>query len=170
MTPIQEARQRVLLAAAHIEFQEGLNKHSYFKVNNRTLSHDLVQDTFVKTWTYLVKGGKIEVMKAFLYHVLNNLIVDEYRKRKMVSLDLMREKGIDPPFKDSGNLFNIIDGRTAMALIKHLPDRYQKVIKMRYIQDLSLTEMSKLTGLSKNVMAVQVHRGLDKLKMLYTEY
>lgn len=33
-------------------------------------------------------------MKAFPYHVLNNLIVDEYRKRKTASLDDLLEKGV----------------------------------------------------------------------------
>ncbi len=38
---------------------------------------------------------------------------------------------------------------------------------VRYVQDLSLSEMSFLTGKTKNVMAVQVHRGLEKLKVIY---
>jgi DNA-directed RNA polymerase specialized sigma24 family protein len=38
---------------------------------------------------------------------------------------------------------------------------------MRYIDDLSLTEMSKITGQSKNTMAVQAHRGLAMLKKAY---
>jgi hypothetical protein len=41
------------------------------------------------------------------------------------------------------------------------------VIKMRYMQDLSLKEMSLITGQTQNAMAVQVHRGLAKLKDLY---
>lgn len=85
LTKLQEKQQRVLLTTAHNDYGVALNKHSYFKLGNRSQSTDLVQDTFIKTWSYLVKGGKIEVMKAFLYHVLNNLIVDEYRKRKTVS-------------------------------------------------------------------------------------
>jgi hypothetical protein len=35
------------------------------------------------------------------------------------------------------------------------------------MQDLSLDEMSALTGKTKNVMAVQVHRGLERLKAIY---
>ena len=40
-------------------------------------------------------------------------------------------------------------------------------MKMRYIQDLSLKEMSLLTGQSRATLAVQTHRGLAKLKLLY---
>lgn len=111
LTKLQEKKQRVLLTTAHNDYGAALNKHSYFKLGNRSQSTDLVQDTFIKTWSYLVKGGKIEVMKAFLYHVLNNLIVDEYRKRKTVSLDLLLEKGIEPRSKDFDQLISIIDSK-----------------------------------------------------------
>ncbi|MCX6702497.1 MAG: sigma-70 family RNA polymerase sigma factor [Candidatus Wolfebacteria bacterium] len=113
----------------------------------------------MKTWSYLVKGGKIDLMKAFLYHILNNLIVDEYRKHKVISLDGLTEKGLEPiSNNDSKNLFNILDGKAALLLIQRLPKIYQKVMRMKYVQDLSLKEMSLITGQSKNAIAVQIHR------------
>lgn len=169
MTQKETIQQRELLTAAHFDFQKGLNARAFFKLNDHQTGEDMVQDTFMKTWMYLVRGGKIDVMKAFLYHILNNLIIDEYRKRKHagVSLDLLLEKGFEPSFVNSDKLLNMLDGKLAVLLIKNLPPVYQKVIRMRYIQDLSLKEMSLITGKSKNIMAVQVHRGLQKLKVLY---
>jgi RNA polymerase sigma-70 factor (ECF subfamily) len=167
MKKLQEAQQRILLATAHRDFVKGLSQHSFYKLGNQALGDDLVQDTFIKTWSYLVKGGKIDTMKAFLYHVLNNLIIDEYRKRKTVSLDVLLEKGYEPQSKDSDRLVSMIDSKEILVFIKKLPERYQKAIKMRYIQDLSLKEMSLLTGQTQNAMAVQVHRGLAQLKKLY---
>ena len=108
------------------------------------------------------------IMKAFLYHVLNNLIVDEYRKRKAISLDVLFEKGFEPSNDDSGRVLNILDGKAALLLIQRLPVKYQKVMRMRYVQDLSLEEMSLITGQTKNTLAVQAHRGLEKLKLLYS--
>lgn len=168
MNKSQEARYRLMLTAAHKDHEAALNKHSYFKLNNRALGNDLVQDTFIKTWSYLVKGGKIDVMKAFLYHVLNNLIIDEYRKRKTTSLDVLLEKGFEPQAaKDSDRLVSIIDSKDALALVKQLPEKYQKIIRMRYKQDLSLKEMALLTGQTQNTIAVQIHRGLEQLKKMY---
>ncbi len=167
MTSKQEAQRQKVLTKAHHDFEKALNLHAFFKVHNHALGEDLVQDTFIKTWAYLVKGGKIDLMKAFLYHVLNNLIVDEYRKHKTVSLDVLLEKGFEPSSDDSGRLLDILDGKNALFLIQRLPKTYQKVMRMRYVQDLSLEEMSLVTGQSKNAIAVQLHRGLEKLKVLY---
>src|SRR3989338_2348091 len=111
MTPKQQTKSRAVLSMAHNDFAKGLNVHAFFKLHNREVGEGLVQDTFMKTWSFLVKGGKIDVMKAFLYHVLNNLIVDEYRKHKTSSLDALREKGFEPSAYNSKHLSNDIDGK-----------------------------------------------------------
>ncbi len=167
MTPKHETKQQVILSTAHEHYGKKLNSYAFFRVSNRAVSEDLVQDTFRKTWSYLVKGGKIDVMKSFLYHVLKDLIVDEYRKRKSSSLDALIANGFEPGEDNSERLVNVLDGKRAILLISSLPEKYQKVLKMRYVQDLSLKEMSLITGQSKETLAVQVHRGLKKLKALY---
>jgi RNA polymerase sigma-70 factor (ECF subfamily) len=157
------------LNVAYHDYEKGLNARAFFKVSNHAIGEDLVQDTFIKTWKYLAKGGKIETMKAFLYHVLNNLIIDQYRKHKTTSLDIILEKGFEPVDEkdDFKHLYDILDGKKALLLIARLPKKYQKVMRMRYMEDLTLKEMSLATGQSRNVIAVQAHRGLEILKSLY---
>ena len=168
MKPKQKAQQQRALTSAHREYGKGLNSYAFFKTNSHEIGEDLVQDTFMKTWAYLIKGGKIDVMKAFLYHVLNNLIVDEYRKHKATSLDVLIEKGFDPGNNESLELLtNSLDSKAAVLLIQQLPETYRKVMTMRYAQDLSLKEISLITGKTKNAVAVQLHRGLEKFKILY---
>jgi len=133
MTPKQKINRSEVLTLAHHNYEKGLNSHAFFKVNNHAIGEDLVQNTFLKTWIYLVKGGKIDVMKAFLYHVLNNLIVDEYRKKKTTSLDILIENGYEPKDINSDDLLNFLDGKSAILLIQRLPEKYQKVMRMKYI-------------------------------------
>lgn len=168
MTTTETLERTDRLTLAHRTYEKGLSAHAFFKVNDHAVSEDLVQDTFMKTWKYLAQGGKIEVMKAFLYHVLNHLIVDQYRKRKTSSLDTLAEKGFEPSAGDHTRLFNQMDGKAAVLLISQLPLTYQKVLRMRYVQELSLGEISLITGQTRNAIAVQMHRGLAKLKLLHT--
>ncbi len=163
----EENIQKNNMEVAYSDFNKGMNKYSFFKLHEKNLSEDVVQDTFIKTWSYLVKGGKIILMKSFLYHILNNLIIDEYRKNKPVSLDNLVENGFDPKSPDSDREIDIIDGKKAIDLIKKLPLKYQKIMKMKYALELTLREMSLLTGQTKNTLAVQIHRGVEKLKILY---
>ncbi len=156
-----------ILNDAHSRFECGLNKHANYKINDTMLCTVLVQETFIRTWIYMVKGGKIITMKAFLYRILNNLIIDEYRKNKSTSLDVLIERGFEPSTDESIRLFDILDGKMIMILIKKLPGIYREVIRMRYLQELSITEIATITGQSRNTVAVQSYRGLEKLKLLY---
>jgi RNA polymerase sigma-70 factor (ECF subfamily) len=167
MVQKKETKMQTDLTSAHHDFERGLNAYAFSKVHDHGMSDDLVQDTFIKTWRYLVRKGKIHVMKAFLYHVLNGLVIDEYRKHKAVSLDTLIEKGFEPSVDDSERSLNAMDGKTAMTLIGRLPEKYQKVMRMRYVKMLSLKEISLITSQTKNAIAVQIHRGLEKLKLLY---
>ncbi|HTK33161.1 MAG TPA: RNA polymerase sigma factor [Candidatus Paceibacterota bacterium] len=156
-----------ILTDAHRNFQRDLNSRAFFKVSDYEMGQDLVQETFLKTWKHLVNGGKIHMMRAFLYHVLNHLIIDEYRKHKTSSLDDLLEKGFEVGTNDTEHLFNTLDGEILVKLIKDLPEKYKKVVHLRFIKDLSLKEISDATGKSKNNIAVQIHRGLSQLKSLY---
>lgn len=158
-----------IIRTAHQDFEKKLSVYAFFKTHNLATSQDLVQETFIKTWKYLVKGGDVVTMKAFLYHILNNLIIDEYRKKKTTSLDILLEKGYEPSVDDSERFFDFLDGKSLILLISKLPPKYQKVINMKYVQFLSLEEMALILGKSKNSVAVDAHRGLEKLKVIYNE-
>ena len=152
-----------VLSLAHHDFEKGLLSHAFYKVSNKETSADLVQETFMKTWKYISKGGEVVLMRAFLFHVLNNLIIDEYRKKKNISLDELLEKGYGPRTAEPEKLINFLDGVRAVNLIQYLPKMYAECICMKYLQDLSMDEMSDLTGETKNCLTVRLHRGLDKL-------
>lgn len=178
MTPPNTTRERKpirmerrspvrIFTGAHQDFKDILSSHAFFKVSDKSTSEDLVQDTFMKAWAYMLKGTRIDVMKAFLYHILNNLIVDEYRKRKTTSLDNLMEKGFEPSSDPSDRLFSALDGKAVLHLVENLPPLYKKVIHLRYVQDLSLKEISEITGETKNTIAVRIHRGLQRLRELH---
>lgn len=167
MNATQIRRQQIILDAGYADFNVQLNRYACSRINDESLADDLTQKTFLKTWTYLVRGGQIETMEAFLYHILKALIIDEYRKKKPTSLDTMLSKGFDPSMDDVHRLVDMLDGKQAAMLIAQLPALYQRVMRLRYMQDLSIKEISLITGQTRNAVAVQAHRGLEKLKELY---
>lgn len=154
------------VTSAHALHHSNLTKHAIYKTHDVDLGQDLVQTTFLKTLTYLRRGGKIVIMRAFLNHILKDLITDEYRKRKSVSLDVLVESGFEPAAVDTERVADVFDGQQMVGLLSKLPQKYQSVLKMRYMQDLTLKEMSLLTGQTTNTISVQSHRGLKKLQAI----
>lgn len=161
-----KSKQEIFIQA-YGDHEKALLRRSFFKVSNHELADDLVQTTFLKTWEYLVNVGEIDSMKAFLFHALNNLIIDEYRKKKPVSLEHLSEKGFTVSVDDSQELFDTIDGKTALLLVPLLSDKYRDVVSMRYIDDMALKEIAQVTKQSQATVAVQIHRGVGKLAVLF---
>ena len=171
VTDDQEER---FLQAFH-ELNEALFRHATFRLSDREKAIDVVHDTFTKAWTYVRDGHSIDTYKPFLYKVLNNLIIDEYRKRREASLDAIFEaEGVDESTfselvgDDVETLINTLDGRKALAALDELPDVYREVIIMRYVDELKPREIADLIEESENVVSVRIHRGIAMLKA-YTE-
>ncbi len=162
---MEEIKQDFL--KAYDENADSLFRYCFFKVHDREKSKDILQDTFTKTWSYISRGNEVSNMKAFLYKTLNNLIIDDYRKKKGVSLDAMQEEGFDPHFEEPGSVEERIDGEKAILLLRELPEHYREAIFMRFVNNLELKEIASVTGESENTISVHIHRGLKKLKELY---
>jgi DNA-directed RNA polymerase specialized sigma24 family protein len=122
------------IAVAHGDNEYNLLQRALYKTNDHEVSKDLVQTTFLKTLVYLQNGGKIDLMRSFLNHVLNDLIVDEYRsrKKKTVSLDMLIENGFEPGTSDFERYVNIFDGKGIVLLISQLPKKYKFLKNIRW--------------------------------------
>ncbi|MES2087802.1 MAG: RNA polymerase sigma factor [Patescibacteria group bacterium] len=149
------------------EYSDALYRYCFFKINDREMAKDLLQEAFLKTWTHIAKGEQILNMKAFIYKVLGNLVTDYYRKKRAVSLDAMIETGFDKGFSTTEQLENQIDGAKALETLKQIPELYREVIFMKYVQELSLKEIAEITEESENAVAVKIHRGLKKVKTIF---
>jgi RNA polymerase sigma-70 factor, ECF subfamily len=146
---------------------DALFRYAYFKTSSRETAQDLVQETYFKAWNYLQKGEDIKNPKAFFYRILNNLIVDEYRRKKETSLDVMRENGFDIGEVIQDRLEDRLDGEKAIKLLQKIPEKYREVIMMRYVEELTLKEMAEILNQTENAIAVKVHRGLRKIERLF---
>jgi len=158
------------------EFNDALFRHAFLRVSNRQKAIDLVHDTFTKTWSYLRGGYAIDNFRTFLYKVLNNLIIDEYRRRKESSLDALLEiEGVDEGSFDDLQEHTVealavtIDGKRAFELLEQLPDQYREVLILRFVDQLGPREIRELIEETENVVSVRIHRGLKQLRQRIEE-
>lgn len=163
---MNETKEEVLILA-YKDHEKDLLKRSFYKLGNDDLSDDLVQTTFLKTWEYLLKEEKIKNVRAFLFHILNNLIVDEYRKNKPTSLEALQENGFQVAFDESERLLDQADGKTALLLIPLIKEKHRKVVSMRFEEEKAIKEIAEATKQSSNTVVVQIRRGVNELAVLF---
>ncbi len=156
---------------------DALFRHAYFRLSDRERAHDLTQDTFLKAWDYVAGGGTIKQYKSFLYRILHNLIIDEYRKKKSSSLDALLEdetvaNAVEAEMAE-GSVRETEEAFDEMVLVEkirsripELPDDYRVALTLRFIDGLSTGEIAQTVGVSENVVSVRIHRGVAKLRTL----
>ena len=153
---------------AYDQFADAIFRHCYFRVSNPELAKDLMQETFVRTWRYITQGKVVENMRAFLYRTANNLIIDQYRKKKELSLEGLQEKGASFSSKDR-QYININAANDALKMLERLRPGYKEIIIMRYIDELSPKEIARILGETENNVYVKIHRALEDLRKILNE-
>ncbi len=156
--------------SAYEEHADALLRHCLIRVRDREIAKDIVQEAYSRTWVYLTEGKKIDYIRAFLYRVANNLIVDGSRRKKSASLDAMME---DDGFEvRDDSIPEPVDKKAlgdALALLESLDEIYRTAITMRYLDEMSPREIAAALGVSENVVSVRIHRGIEKLSRMMRE-
>lgn len=140
-------------------------RHTRLRVPNREIAEDLTSQVFTNTWEYISKKQRpLRSVKAFLFRAANNLITDYYRikaREIQVEDDIFEEVGVDPEIATKADL--VRTQRKVHAALKQIPPQYQDLLQWRYIDDLSIDEIAKLSGKSKDTVYVSLHRALKTL-------
>jgi RNA polymerase sigma-70 factor (ECF subfamily) len=152
--------------AAYDEYNDAIFRFCLVKTRNRDVALDITQDTFTKTWEYLADGKKVDNIRAFLYQVARNLIIDNSRKKKSLSLDAALEEGQDFGVDTQERTENIIDGKKSVELLDQLKDKDRDVLVMRFIEDMSVPEIAEALKEKENTISVRIHRALNKAQDL----
>lgn len=152
---------------AYDQFADAIFRHCLFRVSDREKAKDIAQGSFVRLWAYMSQGKEIDNMRALLYRIANNLIIDEYRKKKDESLDRMRdEEGFDIGTESMRDIETRDEHAQALALLDCLPDKYREALVMRHVDGLSVKDIAHLMHESENVISVRIHRAIEKLQKM----
>lgn len=162
------ANEQTLLTA-YDEYADAIFRHCALRLNDRERGKDLMQETFMRAWESLQKGTDVENMRAFLYRIANNLIVDDVRRRKLrteESLeDMQEEQGWELP-DSAPDPARVTQGALVMETLSQLEEPYRTAVVMRYVDGLPPRHIADMLGVSPNVVSVRIHRGIEQLSTL----
>lgn len=159
------------------EYSDALFRHAIYRLSDRERAIELVHDTYIKVWAYVRSGKEVSSYRPFLYKILGNLIIDEYRKKKDVSLDdILGDDGAGERYHEElheGSLEELTFALDAKKVLEHLPhiaEQYREAVTLRFIDGLGPKEISSLVEVSENVVSLRIHRGLVALRTLIQKH
>ena len=148
------------------------------KVNDREVSEDLFQDTFIKVIKTLKNGSYNEEGKflPWVMRIAHNLVIDHFRKTNRIPI-------MDN--KDEFDIFQFISDNTPNAentlvqeqvlkdiqkLIQELPEDQKEVLIMRLYRDMSFKEIAENTNVSINTALGRMRYAIINLRKLIEEH
>ncbi|MCP3682236.1 MAG: RNA polymerase sigma factor [bacterium] len=143
----------------------------YFKVSDKDDAHDLTSAVFLKVWNY-IQENKIKdfkTLKALIYTIARTTIIDHYRKNKNRNISLDIEQELDIEDKNQNIEKSAIissDFEIVKKKLYELKDEYREIIVLRFIDELSVSEISKIVNKSNGNIRVLIHRALKALQDL----
>lgn len=151
------------------KYSDDIFRYCYYRVFDREKAKDFVQETYCRTWKYIIEGNEVENIRALLYKIAKNMIIDESRKKKSLSLDQMMEKGFAPNYVPVEKNDEYFIGKEVLKIVESLDEKYRDVIIMRYINDLSIKEISSILDETENNIYVRISRGFTKVKKIFID-
>ncbi len=162
-----------------------INKHKqrlysfiYSKIQDKDLTEDIFQDTFIKVIRTLKKGNYNEEGKflPWVMRIAHNLVIDYFRKSNRM-----------PSFKntDDFDIFSVLGDGSLNAekqiiqeqiysdvreLVKELPEEQKEVLVMRMYKDMSFKEISENTGVSINTALGRMRYALINMRKLIEKH
>ncbi len=158
------AAKKQAFMQAYDKYAQDIFRFIYYKTRqDKEKTKDLLQQTFLKVWKYCTnKNAKIKNIRALLYKTAYNLIIDESRKQNhTISLDETLPPDI---ISQKGNSEHLDKEQTLIKILNSMKDEYRDVLMMRYIEDMSIGEISKVLGKSNTNIYVLIHRALKHAK------
>jgi RNA polymerase sigma-70 factor, ECF subfamily len=143
-------------------------------VGNRHEAEDLAQEAFVRAFVNISSFNQALKFSTWLYRIATNLCIDRLRKKKpdyYLDAEVAGTEGL--------TMYSQIPAKTVLPEeevvsleiqqqiqleISKLPEKYRSVIVLKYIEELSLNEISEILELPLGTVKTRIHRGREALR------
>lgn len=155
-------------------YKDKIFQLAYRMVGNRQEAEDIAQETFLRVYANLHQYNESYKFSTWIYRIATNLCIDRGRKKRPdFSLDEQAEgtEGLDwysrLASQDKTPEEKVVTQElqeTVQEALNELAPKYRSIMILRYIEDLSLQEISEVLKLPVTTIKTRIHRGREALR------
>lgn len=130
-------------------------------------SKDLTQEVFIKMVSGISRYKPKASFKSWLFTIASNHLKNYYRllSRRPEYLELSDDISTNEPGTSEIEMKNDIK-----EALSRLPSEQRETVVLRFYNDFSIKEISKITGTKETTAKARIRYGLEKLKKELEEY
>jgi RNA polymerase sigma-70 factor, ECF subfamily len=153
-----------------VEFGPAISRITRANEANAELRADLQQKTYLELWRSLAIFDRRCSLGTWVYRVALNVAARHVtRQRRLTSRELQTLEEITEPV-DPHDSISVLDDEKRLALLHRLIGQLKPMdrqVLLLHLDDLDATQISEVTGLSVNHVAVRIHRATRLLVQLH---
>ena len=164
---LQRARrlEESALSAIFDAYYQPLYRYVCRHIGAGPAAEDLTAEVFRNFLEQLrIRRGPTTFLRAWLYRVAHNLIVDELRRTRTRELEVLDETrhAHDP---EVGELVqHSITQQTVLSALGRLTDKQRTVLVLKYLEGLETDEIAQSLNMSIVTVKALQHRGMQALR------
>lgn len=144
--------------------QEQFYRVAYSYVRNRDHALDVVQNAICKALEHRDTLRNPKAVKSWFYRILVNEALNMLRNTKQETplKEQMMEKMtyVEPAYEQD---------HQAYELVTRLPEAQRTVVILRYYEEMTLVEISEITGAKLSTVKSRLYSALEKLNTFWKE-
>lgn len=143
-------------------------------LGNRQEAEDLSQEAFVRAFVNIRSFNIDMKFSTWIYRIATNLCIDRLRKKKpdyYLDAEVSGTEGLNMYSQIASDIAlpeeeveSLELQETIQIEIMKLPEKYRSVIVLKYIEELSLKEISEILDLPVGTVKTRIHRGREALR------
>lgn len=147
------------------EQYDKIYRYCYFKLHDADLAEDITQVTFLRFFEskrYRDVGKEIR----YLYTIAGNLCIDHYRRnacKKFDSFENFSDKLLPRELQEESGEERLVNAIAVKKALSELPDREQEILLLRYANEVPVSTIGGLLGISRFTVNRIIKSGLSKL-------
>lgn len=148
------------------EHYESIYSYLYWKTKNKELAEDLTQEVFLKFIQNIGHYKNTGKPRAYLYTIARNLLFNHSRKKNSLSLEDIENKNSLEFIANHGDYHDKDSKEALLNALELLTGKQKELILLRYFHDLSMSEISHITTLSRFSIRYEINKAMKHLGTL----
>ncbi|MGD6819200.1 RNA polymerase sigma factor SigW [Metabacillus sp. 84] len=146
----------------------------YRMLGNSHEAEDIAQEAFIRAYVNIHRYDLDKKFSTWLYRIATNLSIDRIRKKKpdyYLDAEIGGTDGLTMYSQVAADIALPEEEVETLELqemiqkeILKLPEKYRSVIVLKYIDELSILEISEILEIPAGTVKTRIHRGREALR------
>lgn len=179
--PLTTAEKHAIFEEEFLPHIDALHTFAFHLTLDDDAANDLVQDAYMKAYRFIKQYDRGTNAKAWLFKILKNAFINEYRRRKRQPVQVDYEEirkvhekeepgGPDAYFDLREEMFNYLIGDEVTQAINAMPVDFRTVILLCDVEDFTYEEIALILDIPIGTVRSRLHRARNLLKEKLKDY